>query len=78
MFDAIRNDDDVERRRALLSVDGGSAALDATVTVEADDLTSAGLVSPLMLAIILERVSLLLECGADATWARPHNGFTPA
>ena len=44
-----------------------------------DGATSAGLASPLLLAVFLKHlpiVDLLLRRGADPDWARPHNGST--
>ena len=89
LWDAIRNDD-IDRCLELLSEGAatpgalgpdGRLLANGTTTIDADDRYSAGLMSPLMLAIMLERVAivkLLLSRGADSNWARPHNGVTSA
>ena len=54
--------------------------MNSTTHIDEDDATSAGLMSPLMLAIKLRReriVRLLLEHDAvDVHWKRPHNGMS--
>ena len=83
LFDAIRSDN-MDRCLEVLSAAGAAATamVNGAIHIEEDEdgvTASAGLVSPLLLAILLKRlpiVNLLLQRGASFTWGRPHNGFT--
>ena len=82
LFAAIRTHGDARRIEDLLSMAGASASATVNTTVTMEQAASGGLpdgeVSPLMLAVVLNRpiVKLLLGHGADANWARPHDGDT--